>query len=108
MRLAAIILLGAALAAPAGPLSADEDELGGIPRAPGAEETYYSCAACHSIRLVTQQGLSRQSWEETLDWMVEEQEMEPIDEPDRQIIVDYLTKYYGIDRLARTQTAAEK
>lgn len=102
-----IILLGAALVAPTSPLGAVEDELGGIPVAPGAEETYYTCAACHSFLLVAQQGLSRESWEETLDWMVEEQEMEPLDEPDRKLIVDYLTKYFGTDRLAQTLAATK-
>ena len=100
-RVPLFVLLGAIMIAPGGPALADEDELGGIPRGPGAEETYYLCSACHSFRLVAQQGLSRESWEEALVWMVEEQEMEEPEPAELQLILDYLAKYYGPDRLAR-------
>ncbi|MDA0340058.1 MAG: aldehyde dehydrogenase [Proteobacteria bacterium] len=106
MRIAAFVLAGAVMAASAGPLVAEE-EFGGMPAAPGVEETFYTCSTCHSIRLVTQQGLSRESWEETLEWMVAEQEMEPLEPADHNSVIGYLSTYYGIDRRAKA-IASEK
>ncbi|MDJ0950460.1 MAG: hypothetical protein QNJ94_16230 [Alphaproteobacteria bacterium] len=74
-----------------------DDEYGGLPTAPGQEETFGICGACHSIRLVTQQRLTRADWDETLVWMVEEQEMDPLEPEDRKLILDYLATYYGRD-----------
>ena len=64
----------------------------------GKEETYFSCAGCHSIRLVAQQGMKRQDWEEVFEWMVDEQEMEPLDDDLEKLVLDYLTKHFNIDR----------
>ena len=53
------------------------------------------CSACHSLHLVKQQGLSRDSWQETLEWMVDEQGMEPLEPEDLNAVLDYLATYYG-------------
>lgn len=94
-------MLGVAFAASGVPALAEEDEFDGSPRAPGVEITYYACSACHSFKLVAQQGLSKESWKEVLVWMVEEQEMEPMEPADLSVTLDYLAKFYGPDRLAR-------
>ena len=60
----------------------DAPDIGLLVAAEGAEETYAYCTACHSERIVIQQGLTRAGWEEVLKWMVEEQGLGPIDEPD--------------------------
>lgn len=57
--------------------------------------------AWHSLRLVTQQGLSAPRWSEVLDYMVEEQEMPKLDAANRKLIVDYLAQFYGEDRKAK-------
>ena len=49
-------------------------DLGGLPEAPGAEETFHLCSACHSVALVKQQRLSDERWDYLWNWMVEEQE----------------------------------
>ena len=72
--------------------------LGVLVAAEGAEETYAYCTACHSERIVAQQGLTRTDWEELLEQMVEENGMEPIEEPDRGRILAYLETHYGPDR----------
>ncbi|MEM7044942.1 MAG: aldehyde dehydrogenase [Pseudomonadota bacterium] len=79
---------------------ADRDEalLASLPDGPGKEETFYACHGCHSFRLVAQQGLSRKHWEETLDWMIEEQGMPELDEEDRILILDYLEAHYNETR----------
>ncbi len=82
--------------------SVEEDQdWQGLPPGKGREETFYLCAPCHSLKLVTQQGLSARRWDEAIDWMVAEQEMPPLDTDDRKLIVDYLSRFYGEDRKAR-------
>lgn len=81
---------------PAAPPEAEE--FGVLVAAPGASETFAACAACHSERLVAQQGLTRAQWDELLDWMVEEHEMEPITGGPRATVLDYLARHYGPDR----------
>jgi cytochrome c len=76
---------------------AAEDDFGGLPKGPGQEDVYAICAACHSIKLVLQQRLSRADWDEALDYMVAEQAMEKLDAEDRKIVLDYLGKYLGRD-----------
>jgi len=61
----------------------------------GREATYYACAACHSIRLVTQQGLSRARWDHLLDWMVDKQGMPELADEQRAEILAYLAENYG-------------
>ncbi len=76
----------------------EPEEFGLMVRAPGASETFYACTPCHSERIVVQQGLTREQWDEALVWMVEEHEMEPIEGDARTVILDYLAAHYGPDR----------
>lgn len=87
---AAILLAGRGLLPPAGDSAAAQDDFGGLPEAPGQEEVFYTCSACHSIRLVTQQRLPRRRWDQLLDWMVEKQGMAPLPPEERGVILDYL------------------
>ncbi len=73
-------------------------EFGVLYNASGVEETFYGCTACHSERIIAQQGLPRDGWIESLEWMVEEQGMPVIEEPDYSIIINYLSEHYNIDR----------
>ena len=75
-----------------------ENEFGVLKVAEGVEETFYACTACHSEMIVAQQGLTRQDWDDMLVWMVEEQGMHEIEEPDRTKILDYLSTHYNEDR----------
>ena len=87
----AIVLLTA-------PLSADsDDDYDRLPPGTGRDEVYSYCAACHSIRLVVQQGLSRSAWDETLDWMIEEQGMDELDAVTHKLILDYLSEHLNTD-----------
>ena len=76
----------------------EESEYGILVDKPGVELTHAYCAACHSEMLVAQQGLTRAHWDELLEWMVEEQGMSEIEEPDRTIVLDYLEENYNTDR----------
>ncbi len=85
-----------AASAAAGP--AEPEDFGLMVSAPGASETFDACTPCHSERIVVQQGLTREQWDELMVWMVEEQEMEPIEEGALAVILDYLAEHYGPDR----------
>ncbi len=73
--------------------AAGEENYGGLPPGPGQEETFFTCSGCHSIRLVVQQRLDRDFWDETLVYMVGEQGMDEIDPEERALILDYLATY---------------
>ena len=81
--------------------TSSEEEYEGLPPGSGRDEVLGLCGACHSIKLVTQQGLSRSTWVEVLVFMVEEQEMAELEPEDEVLILDYLEKFYGPERLAR-------
>ena len=98
LRILGLVVLGFGLATPALAQTDEEYEFGVLFDAPGVETTYYACVACHSERIVAQQGLTREGWDELLVWMVEEQGMSEIDEPDRSEILDYLAAHYNEDR----------
>ena len=72
--------------------------LGVLVAGDGAVETYAYCIVCHSERLVAQQGLTRQGWEEVIDLMVEEHGMIPIQNPALDRVLGYLSTHYGPDR----------
>ncbi|MCB1739423.1 MAG: cytochrome c family protein [Gammaproteobacteria bacterium] len=73
------------------------DPFGGDwPQGPGRELTGFTCQACHSLAIVKQQGLPRSRWDELLDWMVEEQEMDPLQPQERTLVLDYLTAHFGV------------
>ena len=92
LAMAGVIVL---LAMPA--VADSDDDYDGLPPGEGREDVYSFCAACHSAKLVAQQGLSRESWTETLDWMIEEQGMAELDDEMRTVILDYLSKYLNTD-----------
>ena len=73
-------------------------EYGRLVNAPGVEETFTYCTGCHSEMIVVQQGKSRKNWDALFHWMVEEQGMVEIPEPERSTILDYLAEHYNIDR----------
>lgn len=107
LRILRLVALGLGLASPAlaeidaAPSTdgeAEPYEFGVLFDAPGVEATFYTCTACHSERIVAQQGLARDDWDELLEWMVEEQGMAEIEEPERTEILDYLAAHYNIDR----------
>ncbi|GAB4198456.1 MAG: hypothetical protein OHK0024_37060 [Thalassobaculales bacterium] len=93
MRAALAALALAALAAGAAP--AQEESPDSLPPGPGREETFYGCAACHSMQLVTRQGMSRERWAETLKWMTERHGMPELPADDEKLILDYLAAQFG-------------
>ncbi|OZG69761.1 hypothetical protein BTA51_29500 [Hahella sp. CCB-MM4] len=77
-------------------VNAEESPFGADwPPGPGSMEAGGLCSACHSLALVKQQGLTRESWNETLTWMQEEQGMPELDPAMRELILDYLSKNFN-------------
>lgn len=83
---------------------AAEEDFAGLPAGSGREEVFYLCAACHSLKLVTQQGLPRDRWDELLTWMTEKQGMPELDGTERDLVLDYLAEHYGIPARRPTMT----
>lgn len=89
-----------ALSLPPGAASAQqtftprEEEPEEFPDAPGREETFYFCTACHNFKLVAQQGMSRPRWDGTLDFMTERHGMPKLEGKDRDVILDYLEQAF--------------
>jgi cytochrome c len=79
-------------------VESDDMDWQGLVPGKGREETFYMCSSCHSAKLVVQQGLSRERWEEVFVWMVKKQAMPPLEPNDRVLILDYLTKHYNENR----------
>lgn len=71
----------------------EEPEMALLPHGEGREDVFYLCSACHSIKTVVQQKLSREMWDETLDYMVSEQGMPELDEEERMNILNYLATH---------------
>ncbi len=79
-------------------VAGDPADFGGLPEGDAQAEVYGVCSACHSLMIVQQQGLSKQSWLDTLDWMIEEQGMAELPEEMLDRIAGYLAEHYGEDR----------
>jgi hypothetical protein len=88
ISIAALVLLAAESLA--GAARADDRGIEDFPEGPGREETANLCAACHSGRIVSQQGMSRAQWDETLRVMTERHKMPDIEGDERRVILDYL------------------
>jgi hypothetical protein len=56
----------------------------------GRDDTFYACTACHGFKIVAQQGMTRQQWEDSLQWMTDRHRMAPLPEKDKKIVLDYL------------------
>ena len=95
-RLLGLVLLGVASSLAIPPLAAQSagEKVEDYPDLPGRDETFGFCTGCHGFKLVAAQGMSRQAWDQTLDWMVERQGMAPIDGEPREIVLDYLAKAF--------------
>ncbi len=100
LRRAALVLV---VALGGGIWAAAADEWDGLPDGAGREEVYGLCGACHSLMIVKQQGLSRDAWAETMEWMVEEQGMPELDRETLDLVIDYLAEHYGIDHRAAAE-----
>jgi cytochrome c len=73
-------------------------EFDNLPDAPGAEQTFYLCSACHSLAIVKQQRLTDARWDYLWTWMVEEQGMPEQTPEDKEAILGYLKRHFSAER----------
>lgn len=79
---------------PATTFTPKDERIEDLPVGAGRDETFGMCTACHGYRLVSNQGMSREKWDETLNWMTERHNMPDIQSPERDLILDYLAKHH--------------
>lgn len=87
------LLLAAAHAIPPAvtpAFAAEPEEPSVLPEGHGRDETFHACVACHSTAIIRRSGFTRQQWDDLMDWMVDKQNMNPLDPDERKLIVDYL------------------
>ncbi|PWC27001.1 hypothetical protein CR165_20135 [Pseudoroseomonas aestuarii] len=65
-----------------------------LPAGHGRAETFANCTACHSTAIIRRSGLTRERWDALMDWMVEKQNMTPLEPDMRVLIVDYLASAF--------------
>jgi hypothetical protein len=65
-----------------------------FPAAPGRDETFYACTACHGFKLVAQQGMTRAQWDDSINLMIRRHNMPPPDDKDRAVLLNYLEATY--------------
>ena len=91
MRFFAALLL---LAGPAWAQDVAPSDPADYPDAPGREEAVAFCGACHGMRIVASQGMTRVQWDESLKWMVLRHNMPELDKADLDVVLDYLERAF--------------
>ena len=89
---AALLWLLALAAWPGGARAQETPEA--LPEGPGREEAFYACTACHGTAVIGRSRLTREGWDELMDWMAEKQGMAPLEGEERRVIVDYLARAF--------------
>jgi mono/diheme cytochrome c family protein len=99
LPVALLVLCAGTAAAPAGAqppaaFAPRDERLENLPEGAGREETFGLCTACHGYRLVANQGMTREKWDETLTWMTERHNMPDIQGAERDLVLDYLATHH--------------
>lgn len=74
------------------------ETIAALPEGPGREATFHACTACHGTALISRSRLSRDRWDELMDWMSERHGMPPLEGEARIEIVDYLAEHFRPQR----------
>ena len=65
-----------------------------LPAGHGRETVFGRCTACHATAIIRRSALSRDRWDELMDWMTEKHGMAPLEGTDRALVVDYLAEHF--------------
>jgi hypothetical protein len=94
--LGALVVLALILPAAAQPKRerAAEEAPEQYPAGPNRDDTFYFCTACHGFKIVAQQGMSRERWDDTFNVMVKRHGMVDVQGEQREQMLDYLTSAF--------------
>ena len=67
-----------------------------------------NCTVCHSADIILQNHMSRKNWNKTITLMQQKRGMAKLKKQDQKIILDYLSKYQGIDGDSISSKAVRK
>ena len=56
-----------------------------------------NCISCHSIKLITQNKMSKNLWLKTIRWMQEEHNLKIFNKDEEEKIIDYLDTFFSSD-----------
>lgn len=91
----AIVTAALGAAVPAAGLAADPETEAALPEGPAREEVFAACMACHGSAIIRRSALTRDRWDELLDWMTEKHGMPALEGGRRDRIVDYLAANFA-------------
>ena len=86
----------------------EEINFQGLPLGKGVKLVLDNCTVCHSTDIVLQNHMSRKNWKKTITLMQQERGMARLKKQDQKIILDYLSKYQGIDGDSISSKAVRK
>jgi hypothetical protein len=69
-----------------------------FPAHPARDDTVALCSACHNFKLVAAQGMTREQWSGSLDWMTERHNMPALEGDERKAVLDYLETAFSARR----------
>ena len=90
------------------PALAGEDKYHGFPFGKGQALVADTCTACHSSKLVLQNRMSRDNWNETITWMQEKQGLWELTVEERTTILDYLSTVLGTEETGSKQSTQKE
>ena len=92
------------------PLEEDEDRIEngihirtGLINNEGLMTVVNNCTNCHSSKLLVQNRMNAERWNETIKWMQEKQNLWQLGE-NQEIIVNYLVENYPVNQVGRRMT----
>jgi hypothetical protein len=94
-RIALLLALASLALARAAATQEVEEDPSALPDGPHRDEVFYLCTPCHSSRLIRNQAMSRERWDETLTWMSERHGMPELRGGERERVLDYLAAHLG-------------
>ena len=86
----------------------EEINFQGLPLGKGIKLVLENCTVCHSTDIILQNHMSRKNWKKTITLMQQERGMARLKKQDQKIILDYLSKYQGIDGDSISSKAVRK
>jgi hypothetical protein len=78
----------------------------GLIEAPGVMTVIGNCTSCHSSKIILQNRMSAESWNTTIKWMQETQNLWDLGE-NQEIIVNYLVTNYPIEDKGRRENLSD-